>query len=130
MAKILSRAEILGATDLVTDSVNVPEWGGDVRVTELSAAERVKLEEAFFGPGAGQFSVRTYALQLVQRCAIDEAGARLFAPEDLDALGERSPVAIDRVFQAALKVNGLLPGAVEDAGKNSSRGPDAAASSA
>ena len=42
--KALTRDEILGADDLKTESVKVPEWGGTVLVRELTGAERDEWE--------------------------------------------------------------------------------------
>ena len=43
---ILTRDQILQANDLVTETVEVPEWGGSVFVKSLTGVERDQFEAA------------------------------------------------------------------------------------
>ena len=42
---VLSKEQILQADDLKTETVEVPEWGGDVLLRELRGRERDAFEE-------------------------------------------------------------------------------------
>ncbi len=44
---MLTRDEIFQADDIKTEIVNVPEWGGDVKVKGLSGKERDSFEDSF-----------------------------------------------------------------------------------
>ncbi len=45
---LLTKDDILGADDLATEDVEVPEWGGCVRVRALTGTERDAFEAAMF----------------------------------------------------------------------------------
>lgn len=110
MPNLLTRDAILTARDLPTEDVGVPEWGGTVRVRGLTAKERDEYEAAtvdFRNPKKPTVNLRNTRARLVALCAIDEEGRRLFTREDVDALGDVSSTALDRVFQAAKRLSGI-----------------------
>ncbi len=45
---MLSRDQILGASDLPTETVDVPEWGGQVIVRSMTGAERDRFELSLY----------------------------------------------------------------------------------
>ena len=118
--KLLNKAAILGAEDLKHEDVEVPQWGGTVRVRMMTGAERdafrtsVAPEEGTEGIPVGRFSVALLAATL-----IDEDGARLFTMEDIDQLAEKSAESIDMPAAVAMRLNGLGGVAVEESVKNS-----------
>lgn len=117
---LLNKAAILGAEDLKHEDVEVPAWGGTVRVRAMTGAERDEFRAAIQsedGVPVGKFSVALLAATL-----IDEAGARLFTMEELDQLAEKSAVSIDKPAAVAMRLNGLGGGAIEEATKNSESG--------
>ena len=98
---ILTREAILGAQDLKRQTVTVKEWGGEVIVTEMSAARRLEFEKRL--PADGDDNL-VWPL-LVLFCAVDEAGQPLFSPDDMEALKEKNGKLILRVGRVALKLN-------------------------
>lgn len=112
----LTRDQILSAPDAAAsmESVDVPEWGGTVCVRVMTGTERGRFEEA------NRLARReTIRARLAAATLCDEEGQLLFTDDDLHALGQRSSVALDRVFNAALRLNAIGPGAVEESAKNS-----------
>lgn len=130
--KALSKADILSADDLPAETVKVPEWGGAVRVRSLTGAERDAFEASMFeGTGKkARMNSANLRARLVALCVVDEAGERLFADEDVEALGAKSAAALDRVFSAAQRLNGFTSADVEELEGNSESGPSAASTSA
>jgi hypothetical protein len=112
--KVLSREAILGADDLAPTRVRVSEWGGVVLVRQLTAADRDAFEVSILSE-QGAVNLRARLVALV---AVDEDGARLFAAEDVEALGAKSARAVDRVFSVAQKINGLGQAELEDLAGN------------
>ena len=108
---LLSRDAILGADDIRSEIVSVPEWGGDVRVATLSGAQRDDFEMAIVESKGKGGSLRA---RLVAACVIDEAGEPMFSQKDVAALGKKSGKALDRVFSVAQKLAGLTDGDVEE----------------
>ncbi len=122
---LLGRDAILGAVDLAHVDVDVPEWGGAVRVRMLTGGERDAFEAGTItrhGKKIEQNLVNIRA-RLVALCVVDEAGARLFSEADAEKLGQKSAAALNRVFEAARVLNGLTEEAAAEA---AAQFPDAA----
>lgn len=109
----LKREAILAASDLGTTDVEVPEWGGTIRVRQMTLRERGEFAKRATGEDAA-----VVGAWLISAVAVDESGAPLFKPEDVKELEKRSWKALDRVVAAILKLNRLTDEAVEDAAKN------------
>lgn len=117
---ILSRDAILGAMDLATEDVDVPEWGGTVRIRTLTAAERDTFD-ASLSKGTGNnrtLDLANLRARLLALCIVNDDGSPVFSADDIAALGAKASLPLGRVFEAAQKLNGMLPTAVEDAVKN------------
>jgi hypothetical protein len=129
---MLTKAAILAAQDLRTETVPVPEWGGEVRVRLLTAAEREEITSIWTTHAAADDATKSTLTRdtMLLRCTVDDAGQRLFDDADLPALKQKSAQAIARVIEAAMVLNAMASGAVEDAAKNSPGGTTADSSSA
>lgn len=106
---LLSKEAILAAQDVVTELVEVPEWGGSVRVRGLTGAERDAFEGETIQRNGRDVKTNTRNLRarLVVLSVVDDAGVRLFAFHDIEALGEKSARALDRIFAVAMRLSGL-----------------------
>lgn len=107
---ILSRDEILKNTDLPTETVSVPEWGGDVLVRALNGRERDEFEASTLlirdGRDDGR-DLRNVRAKLAAKAIVGEDGKRLFTDQDVWALGELSAAALTRVFEAVSRLSGI-----------------------
>lgn len=111
----LSKTAILAAKDVrLSDAIPVPEWGGDVFVKTLSGLERDAFEESYSEQKMKSFRVRFLVLTLC-----DDSGERLFADGDVESLGKKSSVVINRLFEKAWGHNAFTTEAVESLGKDS-----------
>lgn len=106
---LLTRDQILHADDIKTGDVEVPEWGGTVRIRPLTGAQRDAFESATIEQRGKNPTVNLKNLRarLVAASACDEKGRLLFTEEDVAALGRKSAKALNRVFEAAQKLSGL-----------------------
>lgn len=115
MSELLNRDAILGADDLQTEDVPVPEWGGAVRVRTFTGEDRDTWEQSLVDIETGERKPQhNFRAHLVALTAIDDAGNRLFTTEDVAALGAKSGIALDRVWEVAMRLNGLTEDAVEE----------------
>ena len=132
MSKILSKADILGCSDLRFETVAVPEWGGSVRVRTLSGAERDAFEATLMKILNGKRvpDMDNLRAKLLAATVVDEEDKQIFGVQDLVALGRKSAIAIDRIFGVAQRINGMAPDSVEESIKNSSSGQSAGSTSA
>lgn len=110
----LSKSKILSANDTKLDKVHVPEWGDDVYIKTLSGTDRDQFEDAYSRDRMKNFRARFLTLTLC-----DEDGDRLFADEDVDALGKKSAIVLNRLFEKAWALNAFRGEDVDALGKDS-----------
>lgn len=110
----LDSKSIIAANDARLEKVHVPEWGGDVYLRVISGTDRDRFEEAYADQKMKAFRIRFLLLTIC-----DEAGERLFKDEQADALGKKSSVVINRLFEAAWKLNAFTQEAIDELGESS-----------
>lgn len=115
--KSLNRDAILASDDMKPERVPVPEWSGDVYVRVMTADERDAWELEMWDE-KGQRKSDHVRASLVTRTVVNEKGERVFGDADVEALGAKSAAAVDRVFKAAQRLNGLARQDIEDLVKN------------
>lgn len=116
---ILNASAILSADDLPRELVEVPEWGGSVYVRTMTAGERDRFEAEHRRRGESGDAYEDIRARLAVSTVCDESGALLFTPADVPAISRKSAKALDRIFAAAQRLNGLSSQDVEDLRKNS-----------
>lgn len=114
----LTREQILSAKDANQQEVEVKEWGGSVYLRVMSGRERDSWEaEVLQASEAKNFD--NMRAKLLARVVCDEKGDRLFqTSEDVIALGGKSATALQRLFVAATKLNGIAQGEQDELLKN------------
>lgn len=119
---ILSREQILAAPNGRTKDVPVPEWGGEVRIQQLSMSD-LEVVNSFVGSDSGKMLVA------VALSVVDEEGKPMFTQVDVEALGHKNIDAMKLLADEVAKLNDwdkAINGATE---KNSESGPTDASSS-
>jgi len=124
----LTRAEIDAVADSVIELVDVPEWKGHVFVRTMDGADR-DAWEAYCLSAEGKMSRENFRARLACATLCDESGARMYSLKDAPSLGLRNGRALDRIFDAAVRLNGLGQKDIEELSKNSGSGPSAASGS-
>lgn len=124
---LLSKEQILSKDRKKTVDVNVKEWGGSVRLQELSASDRDMWENESFvlnadGTGA-KFNPKHARARLVVRCLVDDQGRRLFMDDEVAAIGSLSAATVQRLFNAARKLNAISDEDISELEGNSDAGP-------
>lgn len=115
---LLSKSDILGRQDLKTEIVEVPEWGGSVKVSTMSGFARDRFE-ADIAQVNGKINTKNIRAKLAIATIVDEHNKPLFDEKDIEALGNKSCAALDRVFAVAQKLNLISDKEVETLAKNS-----------
>lgn len=114
---MLTREEILSKTDLKKEVVNVPEWGGDVFVSEMSGATRDRWEQGLQERNSKGKLIASRA-KLVVATVVDENGNPMFEEKDIEELGKLSAVSLENICDVALRINKLMTDDLENAKKN------------
>ncbi len=114
---MLKREEILSKTALKTEIVPVPEWGGEVIVSEMSGTARDAWEQALRDKDAKGKVIAPRA-KLVAFTVVDENGSRIFKDDDIEAIGKLSSESLGKICDVALRLNGLGEEGIEAATKN------------
>jgi len=114
---MLTKEAILSANDLKRETVNVPEWGGDVLIQEMSGAQRDAYEAHITDTGE-DMRKRTVRARYVAFSIIGEDGEPMFSVDDVEALAKKNAKALDRVFAAAAELNIFTEDAVKEAEGN------------
>ncbi len=117
-AHILTADEILAAPDIEERIVEVPPWGGSVKIRSFSLKQVQDMRKASTGlnPATNRVEVDN-----------DELEARMFTAGMIEPaftfvqyqqLREKSVGAIQLIMQAIMDISGLTPEAVSDATKS------------
>lgn len=111
----LSADDILSAEDSRYEVIDVPEWGGSVRIRTMGGYERGALEVMWQRKNG---AVADFRERFAAICICDAKGERLFRDDQLKALGKKSAPALERVFDAAAKLNRFSTSDVEELAGN------------
>jgi hypothetical protein len=117
---LLNKEQIKQVSDIETLDVEVPEWGGVVRLKSLTGAERDRFEAGVVqGQGRNTtVNMKNLRAKLVAQSAVAEDGSPLFSEDDVKWLGEKSAKALNRLFNAAQSLSGLSDGDVKELTEN------------
>jgi len=111
---MLTADGILNSSDLSDlKKVNVPEWGGEVYIRVMTGIERDRWEIAATSAMKDTQTLNIRAT-LCAICICDDKGKRLFTDEQAQALGEKSSLALGRVFEVARHLNRLTDRDLEE----------------
>ena len=113
---ILDRDAILAASDIQTELVEVPEWGGSVFVKGMTGAERDRFESGIiaFGDKSEKIDMRDLRAKLCSQTIVNDKGKKLFTAADIKALSNKSAVALQRVFEVAQRLSGLTEADIKE----------------
>ena len=106
---LLDRAAILAAKDFRVRTLDIPEWGGSVAIRSFDGATRAKLIQ----PSKDGGVPGDWMEQIVVASACDKDGTPIFTKEDIPLLSKKNAVVLERIFTAAIDLNGLSADAVE-----------------
>lgn len=117
---LLTREQILAVSDIVSERIEVSEWGGEVIVKSLTGTERDQFESKILELKDKGYKVNlaNARANLVALSLVDENGLPLFTLKDVELLGKKSAAALDRVYSVAARLSGLTEADVEDLTKN------------
>ena len=114
---IISKEQLLSVDDLLIEEVDVPEWGGTIRVRALSGTERDAFESSCVKnnrKGNTSVDLENIRARLCALAIVDEKGHRMFNADEAKELGKKSAVALQRIFEVATRLSGITEEAIEE----------------
>jgi hypothetical protein len=122
--KYLSMDEILGAQDTEYRDVEVPGWGGTVRIGSLDAGTMIRFTEENEDPKLK----KTASLRLIVASLVDGDGNRIGTETGVEAMKKKDMRSVNMLAEQILELNGF--GKKEKDGKkvSSETGTDASLS--
>ncbi|MFD8471881.1 hypothetical protein ACFV2E_07455 [Streptomyces globisporus] len=130
---LLSKDQIAAADDRRWEDVDVPEWGGSVRLLGLSGTERNAYQASLvvLGPNGSvqKMNLADQTAKLLAKSLVDENFDRLFTDKDVKSLGAKNGAVLQRLFEVAQRLSGLRKEDVEAAAGNSEAAQSGASTS-
>lgn len=114
---MLTKEQILNSDDMTVQEIPCPEWGGVVKIQAMSGFARDRFESSIVGKNGGTDLVNIRA-KLAAASIVDENGELMFSEKDVQKLGKKSAAALQRIFNAAQKLNHISDDDVEELAKN------------
>ncbi|MEV5131018.1 hypothetical protein AB0K87_10995 [Streptomyces sp. NPDC053705] len=131
---LLSKEQITAADDRKWEDVEVPEWGGTVRVLGMSGTERNAYQSSLVVLGSnGNVQRMNMTDQLAKLCAksmVGEDFERLFTDAEVKELGAKNGAVLERIGSVAQRLSGLRKEDVEAKAGNSEAPQSGASTSA
>jgi len=119
---LLSREQILAQRPWPSEEVEVPEWGGSVRVRALSASEMDAFNASIVQTRGKSIEVNrlNYRAKLVARCVVNGDGTTPMFKEESDIviLGSQPAFILDRILVVINRLNAMSEEDHEEAVKN------------
>lgn len=118
--KKITKADIVAFNDLKSEVIEVPEWGGSVTIRRMTGGERDAYEADIFESKGTQLQLKreNFRAKLIARCLVDDNGERMFSDGEIAALSKKSAAALDRLFAACQRLNGMTGAEQEKIEKN------------
>lgn len=116
---MLTKEQILNAVDSKTETVDVSEWWGDsVTIKSMSGFARDRFESSLLGNNGGS-NMQNIRAKLCAASIVDEKGDLMFSDKDIVKLGNKDSKPLDKIFEAAQRLNKISDSDVDELAKNS-----------
>ncbi len=108
----MNKAELLTAMRLKTEAVELES--GTVNVSEIGAADYIKLWTDPDNQTDGKVDVAKFTPALVAFSVVDGKGKRIFSDDEIPTIARSSQAIFMKLAEAARRVNGLAGDAVKN----------------
>lgn len=117
---ILNKSEILNVDDSESVLVEVPEWGGEVRICAMNIEERLDFEQENCNEDGTWKNIKNPTLyySLIANSVKTEDGELVFDKDEISLLKTKNAKVIQNLFNVALTVNYKTKEATAELKKN------------
>jgi len=110
----LNKHQIFANDDLSEQFVDMPEWGGKVKIKAFSAREQLEMID-FIEKEPSEIQV---AIKFIILSCVDEHNNKLFTEDDIDNLMKKKAMHLAELANKIATLNKQDGDAVEDLAKN------------
>jgi hypothetical protein len=110
----INKHQIFASNDLKEKFVDMPEWGGQVKIRALSVKEQLAYDE-YLSTEPKEVEM---ALHLIISACVDDDNKKLFDISDMDLLKEKSSKNLFLLVNEILSLNKQLPADSDKLAKN------------
>jgi hypothetical protein len=110
--------QILDCDDTTIEPIDLPEWGVKAFIRTMTGTDRDSWE-MYASKQLDKVNGVNIRGKLACICLCDEKGKRLFGDGQAEALSKKNSKALNRVYEAALKLNKLSDEDIKELEKNS-----------
>lgn len=111
----LNKHQIFASNDLKEAFVEMPEWGGKVKIKALSVQEQLDYDN-FLATKPKEIEM---ALHLIIVACVDENNNKLFSEDDINLLKQKNSSNLFKLVSEILKLNKQDANDVDELAKNS-----------
>jgi hypothetical protein len=111
----LNKHQIFASNDLKESFVEVPEWGGKVKIRALSSQELFDYNALIHSDPSGL----DLAMYLITTACIDDNGNKLFTEQDIPTLKTKNNDILFRIVDGISALSKQNPNDVDELAKNS-----------
>ena len=118
----LTKEQILAASDVQVDRVDVPAWGGSVYVRTMTGKESDRLYQSIIDPKTHKVSIELMEGYKARQAVVflsDAQGNRLFTDDEADAVSGKLHLVLETICEAGRRVNKMDEDDVDGLEKNS-----------
>jgi hypothetical protein len=113
-SKDLTIADVFGVEDKLSESLDIPEWGGRIYVRVMSAKERSEIEDLYIKITDAKKETGKFRKELIRRTWVDKSGNLMIIDDAVAThMMNKSALIIERIFEKACEVNGFRQKDVE-----------------
>lgn len=124
------RETIIAAVDIVSEPIDVPEWGVKLDIRGMDGLSRARMLRECMDPETGTMDFEKLYPELIIKTAIDPTtGEHVFADDDVAILNTKAGATLEKVAKVSMRVSGLDREATERGKDASKKSPSAGSTS-
>lgn len=112
---LLNKQQIKAVDDLPSIEVEMPEWGGNIKIKTMSAKHRIEFEKL---NKDAKTELETM-INLIMFSCVNEDNTLLFDRNDFEFLSNKSAKSLMKLFEEAVNMSTLSEKKLEEKAKNS-----------
>ena len=112
---LLNKQQIKEIDDLPMKILEIPEWGGELKIKMMNAKQRMEFEKL---TEKIKVPIENIIYMVIYSC-VNEDGSLFFSIDDKEFLQSKSADVLCRIFKEAVSLSVMTDAGIEEKAKNS-----------